>query len=106
MADNFITDKMYWLDQVSGDVAAGNLTPRALHLAFEFAQRMNRERGDARPGQEYLEERVGVSRRALRGLTEALKKRGHLDVQRGGWGKTSRYRWIIKAATDRKPASP
>lgn len=92
--DAFTRDKFAWLDQVAGDHAAGLL---AFRLAYEITRYLNRQTGEAYPGQNRLAEGCGVTKTGARNAIARLVDRGHLKVTPGsGKGITSRYSIIIK----------
>jgi hypothetical protein len=96
-------DKFRWLDQVGAD---HSLTPLCFRLAYAISTFVNRTTGDAWPSQPRLAADCDATDRAIRDAITRLRDGGHLEVTgKGGRGKTSRLRPIIKGAEKRKDAS-
>lgn len=64
-----------WLETVAGDCS---LPPNAFRLAFTIGQHINRKTGTAWPSQARLAKLLGITERAVRKLTDALVKAGHI----------------------------
>ena len=94
-ADKFTADKFRWLDQIVADAA---ISPPAFKLAYVLiTQFVNRQTGDAWPGQEKLAKLTGLSVRHVRRLTTELVCAGHLKVTIARHRhRPNRYRPIIK----------
>lgn len=99
MGDTFTARQFDWLNQV---IADGGLPPAAFKLAYIISRHINRDRGDAWPGQERLADAIGTTVRTVRDLTDRLVAGGHLAVEpHRGRHCTNLYRLVEKG----KPAS-
>jgi hypothetical protein len=101
--DKYTADRFRWLDQVGADP---DLTPLCFRAAYAISTFINRTSGDAWPSQELLAAACHTTDRSIRDALTRMKAAGHLQqTGRGGNGKTSRYKPILKDAETRKPAS-
>jgi integrase len=90
----FMDEKLTWLEQIADD---RDLLKTAVRVAMKIATRyINFDTGDAWPSQKGLAADLSVSASSIEKAIGVLVERGHLSMKRGGWGHTSRYRWIIK----------
>jgi hypothetical protein len=89
-SDKFARRRFDWLDKLARE-------PRLPHLAFRLAYVIsgfvNRDSGDAWPGQGRLASEIGVDERTIRNNINRLVELGHLEVTAArGRGNTNRYR--------------
>lgn len=90
MADEFARLKFDWIECVASDAA---LPANVSRLAIMICMHLNRKTISSRVGLDLLAMELGMSKRGVQKLVEALEKRGHVDVSRGGGGHAvSEYR--------------
>lgn len=93
MADRFTADKMAWIEQISRDAGLGHFAAR---VGVLIASHLNRETGEAFPGQERLADLCGATERGVRKAVGELAGRQHLMVEvSAGRGRVCRYRPIL-----------
>lgn len=93
MADRFTADKMAWIEQISRDAGLGHLAAR---VGVIIASHLNRETGEAFPGQERIASLIGASTRQVQRALKELSGRSHVAVEvRHGPNQSSRYRPLI-----------
>jgi hypothetical protein len=103
VADQFISDRFSWLNQVATD---RSLPPSAARVAIVLGGYVNRVSGDAWPSVETLSASLGIVENCVRKALKAMVRNGHLTVDTGGGRKsTNRYRPVVKDQSndDEKP---
>lgn len=91
--DTFTRDRFLWQAQVLAD---RGMTALALHVALVIDQHLNRQSGEAWPGQARICEILAASRRGVQNAIEQLVSRGHLRVTQGNNRKGgNRYRPLL-----------
>lgn len=91
--DRFTADKMAWIEQISRDAGLGHFAAR---VGVLIASHLNRETGEAFPGQERLADLCGATERGVRKAVGELADRQHLMVEvSAGRGRVCRYRPIV-----------
>lgn len=99
MSDDYTRARLDWLDRIALDT---RIAPGAFRLAFIISGFINRKTGEAWPGIDLLAKALGSDERTVRRLTNELVGAGYLAKQRGGDGKTNRYRMAADGA-EKKP---
>lgn len=103
MSDQFTSERMAWLERIQDDPEIG---PAAFSMAFAIIRHLNREKGEAWPGQKRLAALVGLKERQARNLIRLLEERGYLIVESGGFQRPDRYRLPCSDdASDRQPVA-
>jgi hypothetical protein len=94
MASDFARRRFDWLDQI---VADREITAAGFQLAYVISAHINRATGEAFPSQETLADKINITVRGVRNLTDQLAERGHLQVAESrGRGHSIRYRMVVK----------
>jgi len=102
-ADKYTANRFRWLDQIGADP---DLTLLCFRVGYAITTHMNRSSGDAWPGQDRLAAACHTTDRSIRDALTRMKNGGHLEqTGRGGRGKSSRYKPILKDAETRKDTS-
>ncbi len=86
MGDAFTARKFAWLEAVARDAS---LRASASRLAIVLSAFFNRESGDAWPSMDTLADLLGMTRRGVQKLIEALVEAGFLDRDIGGGRKST-----------------
>jgi len=93
MADRFTADKLAWIEQITRDAGLGHFAAR---VGVIIASHLNRETGEAFPGQERIASLTGASTRQVQRALKELAGRLHVAVEvRHGPNQSSRYRPLI-----------
>ncbi len=100
-SDTFTRDRLLWQAQVLAD---RGMTLLALHVALVIDQHLNRQSGEAWPGQARMGEILAASRRGVQNAIEQLVSRGHLRVTQGNNRKGgNRYRPLLASEAGALP---
>ncbi|MBM3578984.1 MAG: hypothetical protein FJX40_15380 [Alphaproteobacteria bacterium] len=90
MADEFARLKFDWIECVASDA---EMPANASRLAIMICMHLNRRTGSSRVGLDLLAMELGMSKRGIQKLVEALERHGHIEISRGGGGRAvSEYR--------------
>lgn len=93
MSDRFTADKLAWIEQITRDPELGHFAAR---VGVIIASHLNRETGEAFPGQERLADLCGATERGVRKAVGELAERQHLMIEvSAGRGRVCRYRPIL-----------
>lgn len=93
MSDRFTANKLAWIEQITRDPKLGHLAAR---VGVIIASHLNRETGEAFPGQERIASLTGASTRQVQRALKELAGRAHVAVEvRHGPNQSSRYRPLI-----------